>query len=103
MSQIHVFLHFFIPDEEKYILGQLRKCHEAVGLIYEMEKRLYDDGIIDLGEEPHQTNNKEVKTFSNKSLIQLEATLLDIASTPELCQGASNMFPVKVGDKFIIR
>ena len=52
--------------------------------------------------EPHQTNNKEVKTFSNKNLIQFEATLLDMASIPELCQGVLYMFPVKVGDKYIL-
>ena len=52
-----------------------------------MKKKLYHDNIISLGETDVNTddNNKESNVYSNKSLIQLEATLLDMASTPDLC------------------
>ena len=39
----------------------------------------------------------------NKSIIQLEATLLDMAATPQLCQGILYVFPISLYDKFIVR
>ena len=32
-------------------------------------------------------------------MIQLEATLLDMASTVDLCKGVLYIFPVKLGEK----
>ena len=65
-----------------------------------MEKNLYDDKIITLAD---LTQESDLSIPDNKSIIQLEATLLDMASTSELCQGVFYAFPVKVMDKYIIR
>ena len=50
-----------------------------------MEQKLYDDKVITL-----RTNivNKpeDLEDYSNKNLMQLEATLLEMAAVPELCQ-----------------
>ena len=83
--------------------NKLSKCHEAVHLVYQMEKKLYDDNIISLGgnETSNEDTNKD--TYSNKSLIQLEATVLNMASTPSLCQGVLYIFPVMLTDYIIVR
>ena len=59
-----------------------------------MERTLYDDKVLSLkcGDE-----------FDNKSMIQLEKTLLDMGSITDLCQGILYMFPVKTDDKHILR
>ena len=70
-----------------------------------MEKKLFEDGIISIGDinVTSTTDDQTLHTPPNKSLIQLEATLLDLAATPDLCQGVLYMFPVKLGSKYIIR
>ena len=65
-----------------------------------MEKNLYDDKVISLLESAQESDST---TTENKSIIQLEATLLDMASTYDLCQGVLYIFPVKVMDKYIVR
>ena len=82
-----------------YIESQLTKCHDGIHLVYEMERKLYYDNIISLGD----TSNDSTITYSNKSLIQLESTLLNMASTPSLCQGVLYIFPVKLNDVTIVR
>ena len=49
-----------------------------------MENQLYDDKVINILDSTDKCmeNNSE-----NKSMIQLESTLLDMASTPDLCKG----------------
>ena len=42
-------------------------------------------------------------TTHNKSMIQLEKTLLDMGSIIDLCQSILYMFPVKTDDKHIIK
>ena len=64
-----------------------------------MEKKLYDDGALCLHKIAEETN----EISENKSIIQLETTILDMASTPDLCQGVLYLFPVKVYDKYIVR
>ena len=66
-----------------------------------MEKKLFEDRVITL-EDTDEFNSSSEK-LSNKSLIQIEATLLDMASTPELCQGLLYLFPVCVHNKYIVR
>lgn len=65
-----------------------------------MENQLYDDKVISILDSTDKCmeNNSE-----NKSMIQLESTLLDMASTPDLCKGVLYIFPVKLGDKYIVR
>ena len=65
-----------------------------------MEKILYDKIIVTLSE---SANESKMSTPGNKSLIQLEATLLDMASTADLCQGVLYICPIKVMDKYIVR
>ena len=65
-----------------------------------MEKNLYDDKIITLAD---LTQESDLSIPDNKSIIQLEASLLDMASTSELCQGVFYAFPVKLMDKYIIK
>lgn len=71
-----------------------------------MENKLYNDNIINLGNTKYTTTGAshiDTSQIANKSLIQLEATLLDMASIPDLCAGVLYLFPVKVADKVIIR
>ena len=57
-----------------------------MGLIYYMKQKLYADKVTTLGT---NTANKpeDLENYSNKCLIKLEATLLEMAAVPELCQG----------------
>ena len=82
-----------------YIESQLTKCQDGIHLVYEMERKLYNDKIISLGD----TSNDSTIIYSNKSLIQLESTLLNMASTPGLCQGVLYIFPVKLDNVTIVR
>ena len=68
--------------------------------VIQMEKILYDDKIVTL---PEPANEPQMSTSGNKSLIQLEATLLDMASTGDLCQGVLLICPIKVMDTYIVR
>ena len=68
--------------------------------LLQMEKALYGDKIIIV---PDLTEKSQQKTPENKSMIQLENTLLDMASTTDLCQGILYIFPVKVINKYIVR
>ena len=65
-----------------------------------MEGNLYDDKIIPLHESEQKASPSNLE---NKSLIQLEATLLNMASTENLCKGVPYIFPVKVMDIYIVR
>ena len=71
-------------------------------LVYEMEQNLYNDGVICLSG-TFGTSTTESPAFANKSLIQLEATLLELAATPELCKGVMYVFPIAVQGKYIVR
>ena len=55
-----------------------------------MEKKLFDDSVISLAKTIKASPKVEV--YTNKSFIQLEATLLEMASYPELCKGIMYMF-----------
>ena len=65
-----------------------------------MEENLCDDKIIPLDESAQEASASNPE---NKSLIQLEATLLDMASTENVCKGVLYIFPVKVMDKYIVK
>ena len=60
-------------------------------LVYQMEKQLYHDNIISLG---NDSNDAPENNYSNKSVIQLESTLLKMASNTNLCNGVLYIFPV---------
>ena len=49
-----------------------------------MEKQLYHDNIISLG---NDSNDAPENNYSNKTVIQLESTLLKMASNTNLCNG----------------
>ena len=67
-----------------------------------MEQKCYNDKVIALGNNFANKPNGLEKS-SNKSLIQLEATLLEMAATPQLCQGVLYMFPINLDGKYIVR
>ena len=46
------------------------------------------------------STEKSMENSENKSMIQLESTLLDMASTADLCKEVLYIFPVKLGDKY---
>ena len=87
-----------ILDEVEQIYTQLQQCHDGISTILQMEQNLYEDNVITLQDKTQQESPTE-----NKSVIQLEATMLDMASTPDLCQGVLYIFPIKVLDKYIVR
>ena len=60
----------------------MKDCEEAIDIVYQMEKKLYDDSVISLAKTIESSSKMEV--FINKSFIQLEATLLDMASYANL-------------------
>ena len=66
-----------------------------------MEKKLYDDSIISLAKTIKSSSKVEV--YTNKSFIQLEATLLEMASYPDLCKGIMYMFHMELDGKHIVR
>ena len=70
-----------ISDNVRHIFKQLQHCEEGIQAVLQMEKNLYDDKIISLLESAQES---DLTTTENKSIIQLEATLLDMASTYEL-------------------
>ena len=79
-------------------------CHEAINTVYEMEKQLYDNSVISLGDTNiHLETNSQENILSNKSLIQLESTLLHMAAAPELCEGVLYIFPIKIQDNYVVR
>ena len=70
-----------------------------------MEKQLFDDGIISLEETYDKDTHlsPETQIYSNKSLIQLEATLLEMAAYPQLCKGVMYMFHIPLQGKHVVR
>ena len=67
-----------------------------------MEKKLYDNNIINLGEgHVDESSSEDQETYANKSIIQLEATLLDMALVPGLCKGITYIFPVTLNNVYI--
>ena len=62
-------------------------------MVYEMESNLYESRVI-IPEIPTTSTEGETPTYANKSLLQLESTLLELSSHPKLCQGIMYMFPV---------
>ena len=78
----HVTCHFnsylsycFFSGEINDIHINIANCQEDVDFIYQMEQKLYNDSIISLGNSNDPTVQEELQNHSNKSLIQLEATL----------------------------
>ena len=82
--------------------NNITNCLEALGLIDQMEQKLYDYKVITLGT---STANKleDLEDYSNKSLMQLQATLLEMAAAAELCQGVFYIYPINVDGKNIVR
>ena len=78
-------------------------CTVKKQCIWFLEDNLYDHGVICIPDSSAATSCTQSDTYANKSLIQLEATLLELAASPQLCQGVVYMFPVPVQDKYIIR
>ena len=66
-----------------------------------MEKQLYDDDVISLTKIVNTSQKDDV--YSNKSFIQLESSILDMASYPNLCQGTMYMFHMEHNGKHILR
>ena len=62
-----------------------------------MERTLYEDKVLSL------KCGDECDCTTNKIMIQLENTLLDMGSTIDLCQGILYIFLVKTDDKHILR
>ena len=98
---ILAILFLLLTGDLSHIENKLRKCQDVVQLVYEMEK-LYND-IISIGHPQTSNQCANMDIFSNKSLIQLDSTLLTIASIPGLFQGVLCMFPVKLTDTIIVR
>ena len=88
---------FFFADNIYNIQELLHKCHTAADTVYQMEKKLYDDKIITI-----ETSGDGCHV-SNKSLLQLETTLLDMCSINDLCQGVLYTFPVRLDGRYILR
>ena len=65
-----------------------------------MENQLYDDKVIS---KMDSTDKSMENNCENKSMIQLEATQLDMASTVDFCKGVLHIFLVKLGGKYIVR
>ena len=70
-------------------------------MVYEMESNLYENGD-NIPEMSTSSTQAETPTYANKSLLQLESTLLELSSHPQLCQGIMYMFPVSVQGKHIV-
>ena len=81
---------------------KLKNCEEGMEIVYQMEKKLYNDGVISLGN-TIKSSIKDKKVYTNKSLIQLEMTQLDMAAYPDLCRGIIYMFHVPLQGKNIVR
>ena len=90
----------FNSGEVDNICKQLQDCQEGINTVLHMENQLYDDKVISLLESTEKCTEHNVE---NKSMIQLEVTLLDMASTADLCKGVLYIFPVKLMDKYIVR
>ena len=108
---ISFLLNFKNLTFNKYILvgsitsgKKLSQCQETVVSISQMEKQFYWDNIITLDDTPptSSTSSTLPNRVSNKSLFQLESTLFYMASTPDLCEGVSYLFPIQIQNKFII-
>ena len=82
-------------DESDNIYQQLQECQEGISTVLHMENQLYDDKVISILD----STDKSMEKTENKSMIQHEATLLDMASTADLCKGVLYIFPVKLGEK----
>ena len=66
-----LFIFFQTVGHVRHIYSHLERCEQAISLLYHMEKKLYDDSVINLG----ATNIvpypycKEAQNHSNKSLF----------------------------------
>ena len=79
----------------------MKDCKEAIDIVYQMEKKLYDNNVITLAKTIKSSSKMEV--YTNKSFIQLEATLLEMASYPNQCKGIMYMFHIELDGKHIVR
>ena len=93
---------FYSAEDISTLYQTLKDCEEAIDIVYQMEKKLYDDNIISLGK-TIKSSSKNVEVYTNKSFIQLEATLLERASYPNLCKGIMYMFQMELDGKHIVR
>ena len=100
---ILAILFLFLTDDLSHIENKLRKCQDAVQLVYKMEKKLCNDNTVSIGHPQTLNQCANMDTFSNNSLIQLESILLTTASIPSLSQGVLYMFPVILTDTIIVR
>ena len=96
-------LFLFLIGGLSHIENKLRKCQDSVQLVCKMEKNLYNDNIISICHPKTSNQCAKMDTFSNNSLIQVESTLLTIASIPSLYQEVLHMFPVILTDTIIVR
>ena len=92
---------FYSVEDVDSLYQILKDCEEAIGIVYQMEKKLYDDSVISLAKTIKSSSKVEV--YTNKSFIQLEATLLEMASYPDLCKGIMYMFHMELDGKHIVR
>ena len=82
---------------------KLTRCIEAVCVICDMEKKLYDENI-NLGEGlVDESSSEDQEAYVNKSIIQLESMLLDMASVPGLSKGILYIFPVTLNNMHILK
>ena len=68
-------------------------------MVYQMEKKLYDENIIYFADGFNTSMPEEAQTYAKKSLIQLKAALLKLAAAPQLTQYVMYMFPVTLHGK----
>ena len=52
-------------------------------MVYEMESNLYENGVS-IPEMSTSSTQGETPTYANKSLLQVESTLLELSSHPQL-------------------
>ena len=76
-------LRTYLLQTVELITNKLRLCSEAMVVERDFEKALYDHGIIGTGPE-------------SKCVLILERSLLDMAATPDLCQGVFYSFVMQV-------
>ena len=93
---------FYSAEDVNTQYHTLKDCEEAIDIVYQMEKKLYDDNVISLAK-LIKSSSKDVEVYTNKSFIQLEATFPEMASYPNLCKGIMYMLHMVLDGKHIVR
>jgi hypothetical protein len=80
----------------------LERCGRGINLVRDMEETLYEEGLITMSESERGGEGGGA-TAGYRGIVQLESSILDLGSSPSVCQGLFYVCPVVFGDYMALR